>query len=331
MSSILEAAREARNRVNSPTKPWYEQLMPGIYHQLQTVIVGEVVITPESADRILQEHNRPEGNRRVVANQLSMLSRSILAGDYILTGETIIFDDNGHVINGQHRLTACVEANRPIPALVVIGVSSSAFAVLDQHAKRTIGQVLQMLNHTNSNALAAAAAVLNIFLSTGYLYRTGQGKMTVGESLRLLGEHPGLQNSTAFLIGHSKGIRLFGTQAIPVVAHYIFRHIDQEGADQFFAAFVDFKIPDGIKWEAPHLLLKRLSSAAMDRTKKLLPRHVSALLIKAWNSFHENRPCRVLKFSDEEEYPSVSGLHYTHHGKPILNPRNENGATNGQL
>lgn len=324
------ATNEVRRHCTPTGKPWYEQLMPGVYHQLQTVIVGEVIITPEAADKILREHNRPEGNRRILATQLSLLSRSILAGDFILTGETIIFDTNGNVINGQHRLTACVEANRSIPALVVLGVAANAFSVLDQHAKRTVGQVLQMLNHTNANALGASLMVLNNFLSTGIMYRAGHG-MTVGENLRLLAEHPGLHNTIAFLGSHAKGTRLFGSTSIPIVGHYVFRHIDPAAADLFFASFIDFKIPDGVQWEAPHLLLKRLSSAGMDRGKKLVPRLVSALLIKAWNAYYENRPCKVLKFSDEEDYPMVSGLHYTHQGKPILIRSNNTGAFNGQL
>ena len=322
--------QDVRHRVVTIEKPWYEHLMPGIYHQLKTVIVGEVTITPEAAAKILQEHNRPEGNRKISVTQLRLLSHSMEAGDYILTGETIIFDQHGNVINGQHRLTACVDSGNAIPALVVIGVSDQAFMVLDQHAKRTIGQVLGMLNSPTPNELGAAISTLFSFLTTGVLNKS-HWRITVNDSLRLLQEHPRLQDSVAFALSYRKGCRIFGSSSIPVVSHYVFRHADPVLADEFFSALLDFKIPDGTKWQGPHLLLKRLSTDSLDSKSRLHPRIVSGLLVKAWNCFYENRPCRVLRISMDDDYPFVAGLDYTHNGKPILTAKNENGATaNGQ-
>jgi hypothetical protein len=48
-------------------------------------------------------------------------------GVWALNGKSLIFDSNGRLLNGQHRLTACAQSGVPLVTLVVRGVNPSVF------------------------------------------------------------------------------------------------------------------------------------------------------------------------------------------------------------
>jgi len=102
---------------------------------------GEVVtVTPEMAARWLEnnvKYNRPLDQSRVVQHAAAMK-----AGRWALDGQPLIFDRDGMLLNGQHRLWACLEAEVPFTTMVVRGVDPSAFASIDTGKPRSAGDVL---------------------------------------------------------------------------------------------------------------------------------------------------------------------------------------------
>lgn len=76
-------------------------------------------ITPETAAEMLKGN---DGNRRVRTTHVRELTAAIRAGEWVATWDAIAFDERGMLINGQHRLLACVEAAIPITSYVVRGM-----------------------------------------------------------------------------------------------------------------------------------------------------------------------------------------------------------------
>ena len=97
-------------------------------------------ITPAMARDIIDNHNN--GNRRHSGVNISKLVQAFTTGTWMLNGESIIFDDSGHLLNGQHRMYACIEANLPFDTVVARGVSKEAFKTMDTGKNRTAGDVL---------------------------------------------------------------------------------------------------------------------------------------------------------------------------------------------
>src|SRR4051812_25539667 len=88
-------------------------------------ITSEVeLITPEIAERWL-ENNNPE-NRPLNRHAIEEIADQITAGDWALNGQTISFDTNDVLQNGQTRLSAIVRAGTAVEVLVVRGVAPSA-------------------------------------------------------------------------------------------------------------------------------------------------------------------------------------------------------------
>ena len=78
-------------------------------------------ITPAMAEEYLRhnEHNpRKRPNRKVIDSY----AQDMKTGNWFINGEPIVFDANGDLKNGQHRLMAIIKANVPIEMLVVRGV-----------------------------------------------------------------------------------------------------------------------------------------------------------------------------------------------------------------
>ena len=69
-------------------------------------------ITPEMALEILTHKNFK--NRPIKKAQLRRLIKAIKADEWIVTNQGISFDPEGNLLDGQHRLHACIEANKSI-------------------------------------------------------------------------------------------------------------------------------------------------------------------------------------------------------------------------
>jgi hypothetical protein len=110
------------------------------------------IITPDDAGNMLATS---AGNRRMKAEKVRSYARDMLAGRWILNGETIITSSDGRLIDGHHRLRACVEAGRPFQTLVVRGVDNRAATTVDMGASRTLADVLAFEGERNCNLLVS--------------------------------------------------------------------------------------------------------------------------------------------------------------------------------
>ena len=76
-------------------------------------------ITPEQAAAYLSNNakHRPIKDKKVLEYMGEMQN-----GNWKLNGKTLTFDRNGRLLNGQHRLSACVKAGVPLTILVIRGL-----------------------------------------------------------------------------------------------------------------------------------------------------------------------------------------------------------------
>lgn len=124
-----------------------------------TVNIERRTIDPTLAADWLENHNK--ANRSVSKPTVALYARLMSEGKWDFNGETIQFDLNGNLINGQHRLLAVVESGVPLDALVVSGLPVQAKDSIDQQRKRTPGDVLKMHGYPNGNKIAGIARLVN--------------------------------------------------------------------------------------------------------------------------------------------------------------------------
>lgn len=122
------------------------------------ITVKYVVMTPVQAQKLLDttvSYNRP-----ITPTNVARLAEDMRDGRFLFTGSTVVRDWRQRLIDGQHRLKACVDSGAKMPVLVVEGVSESAILLLDQNKTRTVGEILKVSQRTVTNQSTVVAAVM---------------------------------------------------------------------------------------------------------------------------------------------------------------------------
>jgi hypothetical protein len=99
-------------------------------------------IDPDLAKTWLEEHNHH--NRPISKIHVKTLASDLADNRWKITHQGVAFDVNGDLVDGQHRLLAIVESGVGAVLPVTRGLDPKVFEVIDQHRKRTAGQILTM-------------------------------------------------------------------------------------------------------------------------------------------------------------------------------------------
>lgn len=138
-----------------------------------------VVVTPKMAKSWLE--TRHEGQRAVAEKRVQSIASDIEAGNWRLTHQGIAFDAQGHLIDGQHRLSAIVLADKAVPLLVFKNASASMADPIDRGAPRSVAFVSGVPTRT-----VAAIAVLYRFERGILSYNV---PVTVAQTIETMGHH----------------------------------------------------------------------------------------------------------------------------------------------
>jgi hypothetical protein len=268
--------------------------------------VCRAIITPKAAGVLLKNHNFK--NRGIKKHQKTFLQRQIEAGKFVYNGETIIVGNNGQILNGQHRLAACVAAGIPIEVLMVFGVQASAFTTVDQGARRNGSDVLTIEGHKNCTVLAACLRQIDNYYkgAIGKAHALGkaglEGRGDNSFTLELLSRYPDAEVS----VSKMKGIRITQPSAACAL-HYLFSQVDDEQAEEFCDVVLNgYKLGSSYHsvGEAAGMLREWLVRAATG-SKKTVPWVVANVWIKAWNSGRDGTLPKVLNWKDGIEDPLI--------------------------
>jgi hypothetical protein len=92
-------------------------------------------ITPARAKKYLL---RNVCNRRIRPTWVDKLARQILEGRWVVTHQGIAFDEEGRLLDGQHRLSAIVAANKSVKMWVAYDEPGEARLVVDSGGARDV-------------------------------------------------------------------------------------------------------------------------------------------------------------------------------------------------
>jgi len=148
------------------------------------------IITPKQAEKYLEKNI--ENNRPILDRHVAVLARDMKAGNWVQNGETIKFNGTGALLDGQHRLWACIEAQVPFTTAVARGVPS--LEEVDRGRSRAMSHILAM--RQVKNAIKVSVAIRTIWRWENTNWRASQIIPSTRESLELLDSYPVIEEIT---------------------------------------------------------------------------------------------------------------------------------------
>ena len=239
------------------------------------------VITPEKA-KIDIERAQGKNFRPLNQDLVKKYAREIRSGRWQLNGESVKYDSQNVLIDGQHRLSACVLANESITTAVVRGVESDIN--IDSGKKRTISNYLRHRGEKNSTSLAAALK-LQYRHENGTLQsfrNAGSQSVTPQEIQETLRRHPEIRKAVLW----ANRYKMVSTASLGFVLYQAMRR-NIKIASEFIEDLcrqVNLRENDATK-----VLHDRLLRIRMEKQKRVDNRLILAILIKAWNAYHDGR------------------------------------------
>lgn len=277
----------------------------------QNLVVGEQLVTPEMAKDWLLNHNNH--NRPLSTRQIEFYAQQMKDGKWMRNGESICFDWNGILLDGQHRLAAIIKANRSITLTIVRGVDPECFKTYDSGRNRTAGDCLAIKGIPHSNGTAA--------IIRGY-YGLHKGYSTLGrantpKASRYVGNGSvRLTNNDvcAFYDNHKQlsldtrtyaerctyKMKILGTTEMG--AYILYLHLDKGHSIDKIRRFFDMLFQmDGLfdTTSAINTLRSKLIND-MGSAVKMTSKARKQLIAKAWNAYISNKDRKVLLVTEEE-------------------------------
>jgi hypothetical protein len=80
------------------------------------------IINPAEAEAYLKNNAM---HRKIKQKKVDEYKNQMVDGKWQLNGKALIFDSNGRLLNGQHRLSAVVQSQVPLTTVVIRGVDPS--------------------------------------------------------------------------------------------------------------------------------------------------------------------------------------------------------------
>jgi hypothetical protein len=259
-----------------------------------SVRVEIVRVDPKMAARLLAK-NGPSGagNRPIRTKHVDQLSRDMSANRFVLNGETIKIGISGAVLDGQHRLSACVHSKTAFWTLIAYDVDDACFATFDTGRRQGLGVKLRKEGQSYAFQTSAAASML-----WRLLRNRETGEPTTTEAREVLEEHPDLAESTRH-VQSCKAV-LQGSVAGPL--HYLYRKLDKAAADRYvndLAQGAGMELGDPVHTLRERLIKQNRKSGYADIGDR------ARMAIRAWNARREGRRLDKINGSGGPGYPPI--------------------------
>lgn len=154
-----------------------------------------VLITPEMAKNILKRNYKK--NRKLNKTRIAKYARDMEKGQWNSSPlEPIGFDEEGRLIQGQHRMMAVIKSGKTVLFYVMNDVPNKDYRVLDSGKARTAGDVLKIPNAAKLATLAGniicvehGNSTLKECILRRFNYRGQEINPSKGECIKYVEEH----------------------------------------------------------------------------------------------------------------------------------------------
>ncbi|MEE9383211.1 MAG: hypothetical protein V3V08_07340 [Nannocystaceae bacterium] len=265
-----------------------------------TLEVREMTITPSLAAKWLEGNTI---NRPIQPAHVRFLSALMQVGLFLLNGDTIKISD-ADILDGQHRLLACIDSGRSFRSLVVFGVPKKVFKTIDEGRVRT-GRDALFVHYpgiTIQVANTMAAALVWHHRLTGAL--AGMPKVSNTALLEMAKSHKGVWQCCDFVLEVDSAPALVPVSSCAAML-YIFQRRHAEKAATFIRGLLS---GEKLARTNPAFVLRKILANDLLKRARLSNVDKVFMSVKAWHLFYHARK------------GSAVGIHRRGDEKLILDP-----------
>lgn len=205
-----------------------------------------LVISPEMAKKCL-EKNKIE-NRNLSLTRVDAIAQDIIEGKWVLTHQGIAFDDDGNLLDGQHRLAACIKSGLPIKTYVTRGMTKEACIAVDNTRPRSVTDHARQLGINISTSHSAIAQVIEYGPAN-------KGHISMDKKLELIKKY---EDGIGFAVKICRSAAGFQAPSKAVIARASYTQ-DHEKLARFMDVYISM-VPKCKEESAPLILRKALST-----------------------------------------------------------------------
>jgi len=272
-------------------------------------------ITPAMAVEILTNYN--SHNRKLTKRRWEKLLSKFQRGKYRFNGETVVFDENGILVDGQHRIQAIAEGEEAVLLLVIREVLSEVFSTHGQAGVRTQADVLSVSDSKNV-AIRRTALVWHHKLLTSI--DSVQAPNIDNEVIQEYEDRtPKIKESAQYAF-ESKDVCDIPSGVLALL-HFMVMEADPIEGEKFLSKFVQGLMVSSGSWEEILRTKCRtmLSGDAPSMGNVDLVRKILAYTFEAFNNSRNEKPTKVTSKTGK-----VTDVKFKYTGKektfPKLNP-----------
>jgi hypothetical protein len=259
-----------------------------------------ITLTPERAMELL---DRNKSNRPLSDAHVQRIAGQIVGGKWMFNGDTIKVADDGSVVDGQHRLWACIEAKKAVETIIVYGVPREAFSTVDTLRRpRSGGDVLALNGASRYRNIAASALSWLIRWQRECLedYRAPQNRVENSDIEAAFASHPGIIRA----VERAVAVRSIGNPSIIGFFYYLLSNKNHDLAERMMATLTD---PSSVSVNDPYFRLRNYFTT--DHHKQKLPLDSIAVMIKATNAAKKGEKLSTLYWRSQgknaEPFPAL--------------------------
>lgn len=262
-------------------------------------------ITPELASKWLATNF---DNRNPSNSGHKYLVRQIQDGKWKFNGESVKFDENGNLVDGQHRLMAVVEAKKSIDSNVSFGIPREAFHTMDTGKSRTPADILSAKGYKNANILSSVARQLLAIESNNKGLHENSIKSTRFDNADVMAFVHGKADlpeivTEAHNMWQKMPIKIISSSVYCTMYYLFFKRHTGE-ARKFMESVA---LGMGLQPESPALALRQsLEKMYNERDKKKYSHyHKCTVFARCWNAQRKNEKMSRYQFRRTESMPKV--------------------------
>ena len=263
-----------------------------------------IEVTPKLAREMIKLNKENQRYMRVM--KVAQFMMDMRGSNWLVTGQGISFDWDGHLCDGQHRLRACINAKRPFRTLAMFGCDPKVFTKVDIGRSRSPGDILHIAGITNATTTAAAIRWLKSYKSNTITpgQTSANAPMTAEAILNYCMEHGDLRKRISEKITLIKGAKL-ASPSMGLAFYTLFYRKNKAAAHEYIDKVYGGKeISDD---DDPAGVVRSALLANRRKFHRLTQPQCAYILARGWNAFRTNDYIRAegLRWRRGEPFPRL--------------------------